>query len=146
MTKPDMPVKMAPGVPMPAYAHPDDAAFDLALHLDAPLTLQPGEISDYLPTGVAVAFPDGYFGLMAARSSLSKRGLAMANSVGIIDHGYRGEMRVKLRNISSEPQTLQSGERVVQLILLPYMQANLIPVETLPETQRGEGGLGSTGK
>lgn len=141
-----MPLTLAPGTPLPAYAHNDDAGMDLTAHIEAPLTLTPGEMSPLFGTGVACALPSGYFGLLVPRSSLGKKGLVFANTVGIIDNGYRGEIKVRLVNISSTPQTVDPGERVVQLVLLPYVQAQLIPVETLPETARGEGGFGSTGK
>lgn len=133
------------GVPLPAYAHPDDAGVDLTLAIPTPLTIAPGEITGFVGTGVACAFPAGYFGLLVPRSSLSKKGLMLANTVGIIDNGYRGELKLKLHNFSGHPQTVEPGERVVQLVLLPYAQAQLIPVETLPETPRGAGGFGSTG-
>ena len=97
-------------------------------------------------TGLAFAIPEGLVGLVVARSSLgTKRGLAPANKVGVIDSDYRGEVRVVLHNHSSEPQTIENGERIAQMLFVPYYFAEFALVEELSTTARGEGGFGSTG-
>ena len=100
-----------------------------------------------IDTGTAVAIPEGYFGMCCPRSSLcNKGGLRLVNSVGIIDHDYRGTMRFVYENVSSSPVEISKGERIGQLVILPFVQAEFTQVEDLDETERGEGGFGSTGK
>lgn len=97
-------------------------------------------------TGIAVAIPDGYFGAVFARSgTATKRGLRPANCVGVIDSDYRGEIIVALHNDSDEIQEVNDGERIAQLVILPYLPIEFDEVETLSETDRGAGGFGSTG-
>lgn len=98
-------------------------------------------------TGIALEIPEGYVGLVFARSSLgTKRGLAPANMVGVIDSDYRGEIRVVLRNYSNETQHVDTGERVAQLVIVPYLPVDYIETDSLEETDRGDSGFGSTGK
>lgn len=97
-------------------------------------------------TGIILEIPEGYGGFVFARSSLaSKRGLAPANKVGVIDSDYRGEIMVSLHNHSNESQVVEKGERVAQIVFMPYAMANFIQTEDLSKTERGEGGFGSTG-
>ncbi|MBE7037324.1 MAG: dUTP diphosphatase [Ruminococcaceae bacterium] len=97
-------------------------------------------------TGIVLEIPEGYGGFVFARSGMaSKRGLAPANKVGVIDSDYRGEIMVSLHNHSKEIQTVEKGERVAQIVFMPYAMANFIQTEDLSKTERGEGGFGSTG-
>lgn len=121
------------------------AGYDLHACLDSDLVIAPGAVAK-VPLGVAVAIPDGYFGGVFARSGLStKQGLRPANCVGVIDSDYRGECMVPLYNDSSEPRTLCHGDRIAQLVILPYLSVEFEETDTLDETTRGEGGFGSTG-
>ena len=114
--------------------------------LDEPCTILPGK-TVMLPTGLSMEIPEGYVGLIFARSSLgTKRGLAPANKVGVIDSDYRGEVKVALHNHSDQPQTVEPGERVAQLVIVPFLAAEYEEVQELSDTDRGEGGFGSTGK
>ena len=132
---------------VPAYATPGSAAADLCAVLDEPLTVQPME-RVLVPTGLAIELPDaGCVALVYARSGLSiKHGLCMANGVGVVDSDYRGELKVPMINLGTEPYTIAPGERVAQLCIAPVWQAAFVPAATLNETERGEGGFGSTGK
>lgn len=97
-------------------------------------------------TGIAVEIPDGFFGAIFARSGIAtKQGLRPANCVGVVDSDYRGEIIVALHNDSPTPQYVTNGERIAQLVILPYLQAELLETEDLSDTQRGTGGFGSTG-
>ena len=99
-----------------------------------------------MPTGIAIELPEGFAGLIYARSGLAtKKGLAPANKVGVVDCDYRGEVKVALHNHSEEAQKVLSGERIAQLVITPYLTAQFIECETLSQTVRGEGGFGSTG-
>ena len=129
----------------PHYGSADAAGADLYAVLDAPLTLAAGETT-LIHTGLAVEIPVGFVGLVCARSGLAtKRGLAPANKVGVIDADYRGEIMVALHNHSAQPQTIEHGERIAQLILMPYLTAAYEQVDSLTDTERGTGGFGSTG-
>lgn len=129
----------------PQYGSACAAGADLYAILDTPLTLAAGE-TVLVHTGLAIEIPEGFVGLVCARSGLaSKRGLAPANKVGVIDADYRGEIMVALYNHSGEPQTITHGERVAQLVLVPYLTADYEQAEGLTDTQRGAGGFGSTG-
>ena len=131
---------------LPQYGSSFAAGADLYALLDAPMTLAPGETA-LLPTGLAAEIPEGYVGLVFARSSLGiKRGLAPANKVGVIDSDYRGEIKVGLYNHSAEPQTVEPFERVAQFMIVPFLRAEFTESETLSDTLRGEGGFGSTGR
>lgn len=134
---------------VPTYGSAGAAGADL-YSLPAPsgedTTLLPGE-TKLIHTGIAAAIPEGYVGLVCARSGLAtKRGLAPANKVGVIDSDYRGEIMVALHNHSQEPKTIENGERVAQLVLVPYISADFDEVDELSDTVRGEGGFGSTGR
>lgn len=129
----------------PRYGSADAAGADLYAVMDESLTLQPGQTA-LVRTGLAVEIPAGFVGLVCARSGLAtKRGLAPANKVGVIDADYRGEILVSLHNHSGEPQTVEHGERVAQLLLMPYLTAAYEQADSLTDTDRGAGGFGSTG-
>lgn len=136
-----------PGAKVPFYATPGAAAADLCAVLDAPLTLPPMGRA-MVPTGLAIQLPGPeYVALVCARSGLAvKHGLALSNGVGVIDSDYRGEIQVGLVNLGSETYTLQPGERLAQLMILPVAQAAFVQADTLDETDRGAGGFGSTGR
>lgn len=137
--------KLHPGARLPVYGTDFSAGADLCACLDAPVTLQPNE-TRMISIGIAMEIPVGYAGLVYARSSLaSKRGLAPANKVGVVDCDYRGEFFIPLRNHSDTPQTIEPGDRIAQMILTPYLTANFVEADTLSETVRGNGGFGSTG-
>lgn len=135
------------GAKAPAYATPGAAAADLCAALDAPLTLAPGQRA-IIPTGVAVQLPGPqWVALLCARSGLAvKRGLTLSNGVGVIDSDYRGEIGVGVVNLGEEPVTMEPGERVAQLMILPVAQAAFVQAQSLDETDRGAGGFGSTGR
>ena len=129
----------------PKYGSADAAGADLYAVMDTPLTLAAGETA-MVHTGLAVEIPTGFVGLVCARSGLAtKRGLAPANKVGVIDADYRGEIMVALHNHSGETQTIDHGERVAQLVLVPYLTAAYEQADNLTDTDRGAGGFGSTG-
>lgn len=137
--------KIEPNAILPTYGTASSAGADLYALPDRDVTVAPGE-TVLIRTGVALAVPEGYAGLIYARSGLAtKRGLAPANKVGVIDSDYRGEILVALHNHSDVPQTVAAGERVAQLIVTPYLKANFTLCEELDETGRGAGGFGSTG-
>ena len=131
----------------PAYATSGAAAADLHAVLDAPLTVQPME-RVLVPTGLAIELPSAQtVALVYARSGLSiKHGLCMANGVGVIDSDYRGELKVPMINLGTAAYTIQPGERVAQLCIAPVCTAAFVPASQLADTDRGEGGFGSTGK
>jgi dUTP pyrophosphatase len=137
-------VRLDPDLPLPAYAHPGDAGADLMTRVD--VTLQPGERA-LVPTGIAMAVPEGYVALVHPRSGLAARhGLSIVNTPGTIDAGYRGEVSVLLVNLDpAEPIELRRGDRVAQLVFQRVEQAAFAEVEVLPESVRGGGGYGSTG-
>jgi len=145
MTAPVSVKILDPRAKMPAYASPDAAGADLYALADSPVTIAPGGTA-LIHTGIAVAVPQGYVGLVYARSGLTcKRGLAPANKVGVIDADYRGEVMVYIHNHGSAPQVVEDGDRVAQLVIVPYLAAQFTPAEELDGTQRGTGGFGSTG-
>jgi dUTP pyrophosphatase len=110
------------------------------------VTIRPGE-TYFAGTGIAAEIPEGYVGLVYARSGLAcKRGLAPANKVGVIDSDYRGEIKVALHNHSSQEQTIDAGERIAQMVVAPYLKCEYEECDSLSETTRGEGGFGSTGR
>lgn len=137
-------VRLDPGLPVPRYAHPDDAGADLMTTVD--VTLAPGE-RQLVPTGVAIALPPGYVGLVHPRSGLAARhGLTVVNAPGTIDAGYRGEIKVCLLNTDREtPVTLRRGDRIAQLVVQRFEAARFVEVDSLDESARGTGGYGSTG-
>jgi dUTP pyrophosphatase len=137
-------VRLDPDLPLPVYAHPGDAGADLVTAVD--VTLQPGERA-LVPTGIAMAVPEGYVALVHPRSGLAARhGLSIVNAPGTIDAGYRGEVSVLLVNLDpAEPIELRRGDRVAQLVIQRVEQAAFTEVEVLPDSVRGDGGYGSTG-
>lgn len=138
--------KLREGALLPTYGTAQAAGADLYACLEAPLTIAPGETA-WVPTGLALEVPEGCAGLVYARSGLAtKRGLAPANKVGVIDGDYRGEITVVLYNHGSEAQTISSGERIAQLIVTPVLTPAYTETDRLTETLRGTGGFGSTGK
>ncbi|WP_206673475.1 dUTP diphosphatase [Pseudactinotalea terrae] len=136
--------RLDPELPLPAYAHPGDAGLDLLARED--VTLAPGGRAA-VPTGVALALPAGYVGLVHPRSGLArKHGITVLNAPGTVDAGYRGEIQVILVNTDAvETVTLRRGDRVAQLVVQAVAQAELIEVGSLPGSDRGAGGFGSTG-
>ena len=137
--------RLDPEVPLPARAHPGDAGLDL--HAAEDVTLKPGERAS-VATGIAVAIPDGYAGFVVPRSGLAaKHGVGVVNAPGLIDSGYRGEVRVLLVNLDpNEAVELRRGERIAQLVIQQVVEATLLEVAELPSSARGEGGFGSTGR
>ena len=131
---------------IPTYGSEFSAGADLYALSDEPIVIAPHE-TVLVHTGVAMEIPTGYVGLVFARSGLAtKRALAPANKVGVIDSDYRGEIMVALHNHGSEPKTVENGERIAQLVLVPYISADFNEVDELSDTARGEGGFGSTGR
>lgn len=130
---------------LPTYGSEYAAGADLYAVTDGELTFEPGE-TKLVHTGLAMEIPEGYAGLIYARSGLaSKRGLAPANKVGVVDADYRGEIMVALHNHGTTAQTIASGERIAQLVVAPFLKASYEQAEELNETVRGAGGFGSTG-
>lgn len=129
----------------PQYGTEFAAGADLYACMNEPLTIVSGG-TEFVHTGLAVEIPEGLVGLVYARSGLAcKKGLAPANKVGVIDSDYRGEIMVALHNHSSEDITIETGERVAQMVIAPYVFARYEEVQELEETVRGDGGFGSTG-
>ena len=131
----------------PTYGSAYAAGADLyALTEGEEITIAPGE-TKLIHTGIATEIPEGYGGFIYARSGLaSKKGLAPANKVGVVDADYRGEIMVALHNHSTEPRTISDGERIAQIVFAPYYTADFSVVDELGDTSRGIGGFGSTGK
>ena len=146
MNQPTVPVKrLRPGASLPAYGSAYAAGADLSACIEEPVEIAPGE-TRLVPTGLAMEIPAGYAGLIYARSGLaSKRGLAPANKVGVVDADYRGEVMVALHNHSNDPQSVEPGERVAQLVVAPFLAVDFAQAEELEDTARGAGGFGSTG-
>lgn len=131
---------------LPTYGSEYAAGADLYACLDEAVTINPSE-TVMIHTGLAMEIPAGYAGLIYPRSGLaSKRGLAPANKVGVVDPDYRGEFMVALHNHSSMPQTVEPKERIAQLVITPYITADFELTDELSDTVRGEGGFGSTGR
>ena len=131
---------------VPSYGTKSSAGADLYLYAESDVVIEPGE-TVLVHTGIAMEIPEGYAGLVFARSGLAtKRNLAPANKVGLIDSDYRGEIMIPLHNHGSKAQTLSPGERVAQIVFMPYLCADFVEAETLSDTARGLGGFGSTGK
>lgn len=136
--------KLNENAKMPSYGSPYSAGADL-YSCEGNITVEPGQ-SRLIHTGIAMEIPTGYVGLIYARSGLAtKKGLAPANKVGVVDADYRGEIMVCLHNHSREPQQLEAGERIAQMVIAPFLTAEYVETETLSDTVRGEGGFGSTG-
>lgn len=136
--------RLDPALPLPEYAHPGDAGADLVSRID--VMLPPGGRAT-VPTGVAIALPDGFAAFVHPRSGLAaKHGVTVVNAPGTIDAGYRGEVAVILLNTDpSAPVVLHRGDRIAQLVVQRVERARFVEVEHLPGSHRGEGGLGSSG-
>lgn len=131
---------------VPTYGSEFSAGADLYALADEPIVIEAHK-TVLVHTGVAMEIPTGYVGLVFARSGLAtKRALAPANKVGVIDSDYRGEIMVALHNHGDEPKTVENAERIAQLVLVPYLTAEFDEVDELSDTVRGEGGFGSTGR
>ncbi len=131
---------------LPTYGSDYAAGADLYALIDGEVEILPSE-TKLIRTGLAMEIPEGYAGLIYARSGLaSKRGLAPANKVGVVDSDYRGEVMVALHNHSAIPQKITSGERIAQLVVTPFLKACFEEADELSQTVRGEGGFGSTGR
>lgn len=141
---PNLPyVKLSDGPYDPRYAKEGDAGLDLCSMEDVQIMPQ-GMVM--VGTGIAVAIPEGFCGLVLPRSGMAtKRGITIINTPGLIDSGYRGEVKLPLYNASTEPQEVLRGERVAQMVVIPFASVNPIETAVLPESERGEGGFGSTG-
>lgn len=130
-------------LPLPKHQQEGDAGVDL--HAREDIKIEAGEWK-LVPTGVAMAVPEGYVGLIAPRSGLALRsGIGVVNGPGVLDSGYRGELKVILINHGQEEVTLERGERIAQLVVVPATEVELVEVDELPDSGRGDGGFGSTG-
>ena len=137
--------KLNPNAHIPTAGSDKAAGYDLYACIEEAIEIQPQKMAK-IGTGIAITPPEGYFGAIFARSGLStKRGLRPANCVGACDEDYTGEYIVVLYNDSNTIQTVEPGERIAQLVFLPYISVNMIEVDELEETERGNGGFGSTG-
>ncbi|PDP84371.1 dUTP diphosphatase [Glycomyces fuscus] len=136
--------RLDPGLPLPEYAHPGDAGADLYTAVD--VTLDPGQRAT-VPTGLAIALPEGYAAFVHPRSGLAARcGVTLVNAPGTVDAGYRGEIRVTLINTDRDtPVKLTRGDRIAQLVVQRVERAVFVEADSLPESARGTGGFGSTG-
>ncbi|MGA0237977.1 MAG: dUTP diphosphatase [Acidimicrobiales bacterium] len=143
----DLPVlRLDPDLPLPAYARPGDAGVDLVARED--VVLAPAGGRALVPTGIAIALPDGYAGFVQPRSGLAvKHGVTCLNTPGLIDSGYRGELKVCLVNHDpTEPFAVKRGERIAQLVVQAVEQVEFVEVEALDESERGDKGFGSSGR
>ena len=131
---------------LPQYATAQSAGLDLRANIDEPITLQPME-RRLVPTGLRIALPEGYEAQVRPRSGLAlKHGITLLNTPGTIDADYRGEIGVIMVNLSTEPFTINDGDRIAQLVIARFEQAEWLPVTSLDTTERGDGGFGHTGK
>ncbi len=138
-------LSQAKGLALPDRASPGSAGLDLRAAIDQPLTIPPGG-RELVPTGLVLELPRGWEGQVRPRSGLAVRfGIGLLNSPGTVDSDYRGEVRVLLVNLGTEPFTCERGDRIAQLVLAPVAFAVLEEVESVDDTDRGEGGFGSTG-
>lgn len=139
-------IKLDPKAITPSYGTPFATGADLYACMGEDVSIKAGE-TKLFHTGIAMQIPDGLVGLIYARSGIAtKRGLAPANKVGVIDSDYRGEIMVSIYNHSSETQTIADGERIAQIVLTPYVTADFTLSDSLDSTDRGSGGFGSTGE
>lgn len=130
---------------LPTRGDSEAAGIDLYACIDKPITIQPGQ-TIMIGSGIACEFPNGYFGAVVPRSSVGiKRHLTLPNNLGVIDYSFRGEIMMAFTNVGEDGQTINPGERLAQMILLPYVTYNIVETDTLSETERGIGGIGSTG-
>ena len=132
---------------LPTRGSEEAAGVDLYACLDeSSLTIKPGETVMF-GSGIACEFPEGYWGMVVPRSSIGwKKHLSIPQSMGVIDNDYRAEIKMVFTNIGTETQEIKRGDRIAQLILLPYYTYNIVETDTLSDTERGEGGFGSTGR
>lgn len=138
-------MRVREGAIIPKQATAGSAGYDLCACIDVPQTIEPGERCVF-PSGLAAEIPAGTAGFVFTRSGLGiKKGIHVTNGVGVIDSDYRGEIRIGLHNLSAEPYTVQPGERIAQMIIMPYFAPVIEEVTSLTETDRGVGGFGSTG-
>ena len=138
-------MRVREGAIIPKQATAGSAGYDLCACMDAPQTIEPGERCVF-PSGLAAEIPAGTAGFVFTRSGLGiKKGIHVTNGVGVIDSDYRGEIQIGLHNLSTEPYTVQPGERIAQMIIMPYFAPVIEEVTSLTETDRGAGGFGSTG-
>lgn len=138
--------KLHPNAILPTYGSAEAAGADLYACLDEPVVVQPGKTA-WIPTGFAMEVPMGCAGLVYARSGMAcKKGLAPANKVGVIDSDYRGPVTVVLYNHGEEAQTISHGERIAQMVITPVLTPSYEETDDLSDTDRGQGGFGSTGK
>ena len=138
--------KLKPNAILPTYGSAEAAGADLYACLENSVSIQPGD-SAFIPTGLSMELPKGFAGLIYARSGLAcKRGLAPANTVGVVDSDYRGEFIVVLHNHGDIPQEISHGERIAQLVITPVFTPGFTEVAELTDTERSAGGFGSTGK
>lgn len=134
------------GLPLPQYQTTGSAGFDLMAAVDQPVAVAPGRIA-LIPTGLAMAIPTGYEGQVRPRSGLAvKQGLTVVNAPGTIDSDYRGEVKVGLINLGQKETVINRGDRIAQLIIAPVIQVDFKEVAELPDTDRGAGGFGHTGR
>lgn len=134
------------GAKLPTYGSPEAAGADLYACLESAVTIRPGETA-FIPTGIAMEVPKNCAGLVYARSGLAcKQGLAPANKVGVVDSDYRGEITVVLHNHGSVAQTVENGQRIAQMVITPVLTPPYEEAQELSDTNRGQGGFGSTGK
>lgn len=148
MSRPNVKVKkLREGAIIPTYGSSYAAGADLYACLDTEsVTIAPGE-TKFIPTGISLEVPFGYGGFIYARSGIAcKRGLAPANKVGVVDSDYRGEVMVALHNHGTADASIENGERVAQLVIAPFLAVDFVEADELSDTERGEGGFGSTGK
>ena len=137
--------KLRPNAAVPTYGSEFSAGADLYACLDGEIVISPGETA-VVPTGLALEIPENHAGLVFARSGLAtKKGLAPANKVGVIDSDYRGELLVSILNHGPENRTISPGERIAQLVITPVVTCDFVEAEVLSDTVRGGGGFGSTG-
>jgi len=137
-------VRLDSGLSLPGHAKPGDAGLDL--RASESVTLEPGE-RRLVPSGLAVAIPEGHAGFVLPRSGLAmQKGVTVLNAPGLIDSGYRGELKVLLINHGAEAVSIERGERIAQLVIQPVAQVRLVEADQLPDSARGGGGFGSTGR
>ncbi len=133
--------KLSPTAVLPKYIHPHDAGMDL--YSNENITLQPQE-RKLIPTGIALAIPTGYVGLIWDKSGIATNH-GLKTMAGVIDAGYRGEIKILIHNLSNQPYTVQAGTKIAQMLIQPVEQKEIIEVQELDDSSRGDGGFGSTG-
>ena len=137
-------LKLDVDLPTPTHSHPGDAGTDLYARIDT--ILEPGQ-RRMVPTGIAIAVPEGYAGLVVPRSGIAARhGIGVVNGPGLLDSGFRGEIHVILINHGDQPFPIERGDRIAQLVITPFETQQFIEVDELPPSARGDGGFGSTGR